>query len=862
MDNFPYILPIPEEFPLSTNEYSVSDLIIANTDSVITPQNKSIVFKNLYFALFTDKVDYDTIHGNLSIILDQILKSDKLEEYSVIIGYILMIELLCENFYHKLKSSINEKFVKKYKIKILDLKYPNLHRENSLNLDPLIAEIFKSEFLCKALANLIICYKINSEYSKENIETDDISGFDLISLKNIFTEKVTIDDKLLISNNPPFLLLFLINLEHRKYLSYILQDKFRSLNHSYYFFDDVDLELIYDGTIGELGFNDKFQILKQYPSHMLINKYYEDLKYQDEIDNIIIRAYTNENPDTIDLIHKIFEFDAERGEKILKRIILLYKEKKFKSMFFTKCNNIDIEFIEIFMLYIDNISGVNNELFINIISSPYFGILSNDINIFKECIDRSLKIIDKIKIHEIIDSIFYEKMRIKEENILKMEYLLLKFPDTKEYLFLKFESILQRLEQSYTSNIEQSDTLLSTESSISINNSPNFKVYIYKVINLLRSESGILKYTEFILNYDFLLFLDHCLLNRFDLIDLFFVEFLNKILLSGDKKKYNLLPIRFVEYIIAVKNIDYYWNTAAMKKICLEKLLEFIKDTKQDEEFYIKSIYNEKDLMKLLDEKISVSCDEKNYIAIEQIFKKLETYSSHQTGMVFHNSFIKFNVENKSFCLYFTAIQYDSANDQSLIKFEGDNTSVELLIIDGKIIKKTTQNGSIEKILLNSEVFTGGKIYIGFKYSKKTLKAMLNSNKYAIHIKLIKRITIGSYFKGTIQKIIWYENNHFRNEYLLHTHKSYYYFDILCELEKKLLFRNENGFYIYNSVTYFFNEEFEVQIVNVLYNYSLKWIYNFNLCDKIFNESKSNEKFAEIMILYGELAYLDLKHKR
>lgn len=865
MDNCTYILPIPDSLLSQTKDEMFADLTKNSQTTSKLNLGHQHLFKNLYDMIFTRLIEYDSIYSHLSLILEHIVNSEDILDYLGIIEYIFKIELLCDNFYHQLKCGIDKETMEKFKISFVALEYPILKRRKYLNLNPLI-EIMQTNNIAKSsIGDILICYKINQELSYKKDSEDSFCAVEpeIVNIKPFVINRFIIEDILLFEECTAYLLLYILNLEDIKYFSYLLKDTTRLADHKFFFLDNVEFEFVYDKLFNVLECSEKLEILKKYPSHFLINKFYDDLHREEEMDELIVESYYEGNLETINLLHKIFENDTEQGEKIMKRIILIFKEKRFRRMFLDKCNNVDIEFIEIFMLYLDNISGISDELFKNIISSPYFGILSNDINIFREFIDRSVQIIDDIKIHKIIDIIFYENMRIKEEVILKMEYLLIKFHDIREYLFSKFRSILRSIEKKCQPNADNTiaiDSIKSSDSVLSIKNPDNFKICVYNVINLFRMEPGVFDFSDFIINYDFNIFLDNCLFKKTDLLDQFFIGFVNLILSNKDIPGKDVFSLKFISYTKSVENPDYYWNMSAKKYLKMENLVEFLQDQNLETSFFVKYIYNEKYLMNLLGEKMMPP--DFDYELINQILKTLEMYASYQSGIVFYDSFLKFNLQTNTFCLYIIAIQYDTHGEQSLLKLEGEDLKIELLVMDCKIIEEITVGDYTERILIDSEIFPENKISIGMRYSKGHIRISLNKKNHIIKNRSVSKIMIGARFRGIIEKVLYYENNHFKNEYLCDANRSCFFVSTLCSLEKKLIFRNENGFYIDNMVSYLFNKQMDIEISNVITNISVKWVHNFSVCDKIFKETKKNVKLANIIEKYVEQTYLNLKLKR
>lgn len=862
MDEELHILPIPDLSHAQNSEEMMHNLILDKKKDLKMTEERFLLFKNIYISLFTGKIEYDVIHSHLVTILNHIMTIDSLSDYIKIIEYIFKIELLCDNFYHRLKSSIQIATMNKYKISFLELIYPEIKRKNALDLYFLIEKIKNDVFLAESLAELVICYTVNLQLSK-NME--DLVEENNSLIMHELHELLIFENILSLGKNPPFLLLYLLENDQNKYLRYLLKEDFKTSNHAFYFFDEVDFDFITEKFINELQKTEKIDFLMSNPSHFLINKFHNDLIHLDNFEELIVQSYSLGNLETMNLLHKIFEVDLEKGERILKMIILHGKEKRFKGMFLDKCKNIDLDFIEIFIMYLDNISSVKDEMFKNIIISPYFGILSKDLKIFKECINRSVNILHEINMFKIIDSIFYENMRIKDEVILKMEFLVQKFPNFKEYLFQKFKYIIKYVERKSNcinekmSNINFFEQTKSSESFLSVQSSCEFKTNVYNLINIFRSESGVYEFVDIIMNYDFLIFLDNCLFTKFDRIDQFFIYFVNQILSSNEFSDNEYFLNNFSSYIRKIHDIDYYWNLTSKKLLNIDKLIIALSQI-EDENFFIDYIYDEKHLMELLSGYISNY--ENSFEQIGRILKKLEKYSIHQTGITFYDSLIHFNLDSKNFCLYISAIQYDEDDIQSIVKFEGENVEIDILIFNGKIIEKIVMNNMTEKILLEGDVFTEFKILLGIKYSKGALKISLNSKKHVIKLRSISSITIGDKFKGIMQRIIWYENSHYKNEYLNDYSRTNLFINHLCDLQKKLIFRNENGFYIDNSTIYYFNKQLNVEVVNVLSNVCVKWVYNYNLCDKIFIEAKKNEKLANILEGYVERAYIDIKNKR
>ncbi|EJW04244.1 hypothetical protein EDEG_01476 [Edhazardia aedis USNM 41457] len=230
---------------------------------------------------------------------------------------------------------------------------------------------------------------------------------------------------------------------------------------------------------------------------------------------------------------------------------------------------------------------------------------------------------------------------------------------------------------------------------------------------------------------------------------------------------------------------------------------------------------------------------------IDNIMKIMELNNQYKEGMMFYNSYIKFESKPLMFCFYGTFYQYDEDDQQSIIKLEHDQITFELIIHNKRLIKRINSNGKTENFLLTDVMENTKKLSVSIKFVNKKCELHLNQITTTFKMYGFRRMVIGHKFKGIVSRILYYESSLYDKKYLCENSRSDYFISYLRDLEKIMIYQGIKGFYLDNLKPYEINNNFNIEMKNIIHNENINWIENKKLRDLLISEMKCNEYMLE-----------------
>lgn len=188
----------------------------------------------------------------------------------------------------------------------------------------------------------------------------------------------------------------------------------------------------------------------------------------------------------------------------------------------------------------------------------------------------------------------------------------------------------------------------------------------------------------------------------------------------------------------------------------------------------------------------------------------------YKSGLFFYSSKVSFTTKKSNFSLFCNFYQYQLGYNQFIVRFfTKDGGYFGIKINDKNLIFLNFENNS-EIVLLNDHI-TENKIETAFEFNSKILLCYINDEKYTFNVGRVKKIEIGDGFKGIIDKILFFENEKFDQQYKRsNISVEDFYNKFLQGLEKRCGFYNHFGFIMFKEIPFFLScRRRDIEVKNV-----------------------------------------------
>lgn len=590
-----------------------------------------------------------------------------------------------------------------------------------------------------------------------------------------------------------------------------------------------------------------FEILMLQKNHKLLQKLIGSFDFNNfsgyQLIDILVNTISDNNLlPTLGFLEYLLETN-KMADIIIQRFIIQSNKYGAAPLILRRNQIITEDFILCCLISNNQLNFLNTINSKNILESEYFFKFSNDFESYKLIIEKALN--DQPSINQIKLSI----KNISKNIIIKSKQI--------HFLIENYSKFLNYFKDEFLFLIKQLNKIIMPQLLETIILIKNTKFVELLIPFLFQTDQK-----QFI---DFLFSIEDIYISRFMFSSIKFINLNFKILIEKQIYLEKLSLFKIIN-----ENLN-YWNTVCIKNMEFEKFqnypefFQFIKkeplnlNNKCDdlhEEFKKKlkldlcdkfkinysplieynessiSLFSIKQLTEIIKQSIFNELKEDEII---QRLNRLIELSKYNNGIVFFNSLLEFKINSNEFSCYFELCQYDSTNEQEILRVSSEKEIFKLLISNG-IIKyeiKTSLGSEIIKLNeFNLETFK-----IELKYKNKKLNIILGNSKIIENIEKIKIMQIGHLFRGIISNILIFES--IIDKPVLFNEN--FYNDTINIIEKKLRYNAKRGIFMdsknFMQLSY---AHMKINFDNILTNKNLKCKEEIDLINEMLELTNLN----------------------
>ncbi|KAI5189347.1 hypothetical protein NECID01_0542 [Nematocida sp. AWRm77] len=294
--------------------------------------------------------------------------------------------------------------------------------------------------------------------------------------------------------------------------------------------------------------------------------------------------------------------------------------------------------------------------------------------------------------------------------------------------------------------------------------------------------------------------------------DVFLIQWLKKkIAVHAKERRLGEL----CKYFTELKNKEdmhgsTYWEDLLKKKIVFGKTVSLLSSIlPQDELLY--HLYYEGDIARLL--KPMARCEVPNGFLISSLLERLDTQSKYDSGAVLGStSFISVPVSTKKLTVYLTMVQKEFSEKQSIVRFVGDKSSLEVYVLNGKgkISYATYKDAEREEEITDiDEEFEkhplgGWKISLAITVTPKGYLLKIGETEISQKVspKSLEEVVIGERFKGILKRALLLEESRQYPDRQSTKPSEAFFQDVLLNIEKTMQYHRKFAVLIESSTPY------------------------------------------------------------
>ncbi|KAM0671623.1 hypothetical protein CWI42_060640 [Ordospora colligata] len=614
-----------------------------------------------------------------------------------------------------------------------------------------------------------------------------------------------------------------------------------------------------------------------------------------ELLDILVESYSESNAEyTSRIFNKAFFESRSDGERLLKGFIKKTKTTIFSDLFYERCSDVDGDYVEALVVCIQSVDLISNECAQKLVDSQYWPYITHEYESFailmKLLMSRQICL---NKQYEFLNS----NVPVSLDNLKKVLFVSQHAPDKRAKVLEVIVSVIKSMHRHMNKCVQcigkkiQKLTLHSTD---------NLNYHMDKIIQkqmlvIIYSILDILRYSYIPTKTLYTLSLIDAEIFGRKVVqevryDCFFIKCMNIVLRDGSG--------RFDSIMSDIIQMDLfkmtgYWEICVVKALNLRRLWNAAKNfnsganainnknsrlySLRNSLIHSESNFNCENLLSvdahelecsnlleylnIIDDMIRLKClaaeieGKKRVEVMDALIQRLEMSERVCEGMVFcKESFISLEMPFDRFGFEISLLQYEEDGEQVFVQFEGRDAKVSIGRTNGKLFLRKCTAGASEQSLLGES--NKPKINMIFRSWYKSSKLVFGFDDKMHNVKIsgIRRIVIGSGFKGIVDKLFLCESVSYGRCVSRMQRGASFYIDVLSKIEKMLQYKNRVGVYMDNTRPYFINRSIDVEISNVIDNKNVYWRYNKSV-KKLLNvdddESNKilNKKQASIGIL-------------
>ncbi|KAH9411268.1 hypothetical protein HK407_06g10980 [Ordospora pajunii] len=612
------------------------------------------------------------------------------------------------------------------------------------------------------------------------------------------------------------------------------------------------------------------EILVQQKSHRLYDFLFVKLGMMFpsyELLDILAQSYSESDTEyTSRIFSKAFFESTSNGERLLKGFIKKTKTSMLSSLFYERCSDVDGDYVEALAVCIQNVDLISNECARKLVDSQYWPYITHEYESFavlmKLLMSRQISL---KKQYGFISS----SMPVSLDSLKKILFVAREVSDKRAEVLEAIASVIKRMHRHMDRCAQCIGKRIQKLSLQSVDNlshpvdkavQAQMLAIVYSILDALRGSTIPTKMLYTLSLIDAEIFGRKVVQEvRYDC---FFIQCMNIVLrdvsgrfnsIRSDIVRMDLFKMTGYWEVCVVKalSLRQFWNATrhssngadmsnrknnrlySLRNSLIHSESNFSCEELVGADVHAVECSNPLECLNIADDMVRLRClvaeieSKKRAEVMDALIKRLEISSRVCEGMVFcKESFIAFEMPFDRFGFELSFLQCEEDGEQVFVEFDGRDARVAIGRTNGKLFLRRSAGGASEQSLLGED--SRPKINMIFRswYKSSKLVFGFDEKMHSVKISGIRRIVVGSGFKGIVEKLFVCESTAYGGCVSRAQRGTRFYIDVLSKIEKTLLYRNRAGMYMDSARPYFISRSIDVQISNVIDNKNVYWQHN------------------------------------